>query len=147
MRPFAPRPIVHLGNETHAEWDVKRYSIVANGGSHDSRRFGEARAEAMRCLPRPARTAQRPGLAIAIEHQGQDADYFVLAWWDNENELPLRVFVRDRVGGMWRAARDGESVCVWDLQVLAAERDAYVTFMLCGERASRSDYLRTVART
>jgi hypothetical protein len=57
----------------------------------------------------------------------------VLAWWDNENELPLRVFVRELEGdSQWRAARGVESFCVWDLQVIAFERDAYVATLLAG---------------
>ena len=49
------------------------------------------------------------------------------------NELPLRVFLRDASG--WRAARGSESVCVWDLEIVAFERDAYVQTVLAEGRA------------
>jgi hypothetical protein len=72
----------------------------------------------------------------------------VLGWWDRDNELPLRVFVRDTADGEgWRAARGSESVCVWDLQVIWAEREAYVaTVMGADADAGRARYLDTVIR-
>ena len=45
-------------------------------------------------LPQPAEAAGRPGLGFLIAHQGRTGDYVVLGWWDHENELPLRVFLR-----------------------------------------------------
>jgi hypothetical protein len=84
---------------------------------------------ALESFPKVAVTPRRPGVALLIRHQGRTADYVVLGWWDNENELPLRVFVRDPRTG-WRPARGSESVCVWDLEVLWAERNAYVAAVL-----------------
>jgi hypothetical protein len=69
-------------------------------------------------------------------HQGR-GDYLVLGWWDNENELPLRVLVWGESG--WREARGSESVCVWDLRILWHERDAYVATVLSGR--DPADYL------
>lgn len=44
--------------------------------------------------------------------------------------MPTRVFLRDR--GNWRPARDGESFCVWDLEIMWHERCAYIRTMLVG---------------
>ena len=72
-------------------------------------------------------------MGFVIEHQAIGIDYLVLAWWDRENELPLRIFVRERdAQAAWRTARGGESVCVWDLEVIGAERDAYIATVLDG---------------
>ena len=54
----------------------------------------------------------------------------MLGWWERENELPIRVFVRAADG--WRPAADGESFCVWDLRVIWWEREAYVNTLLAG---------------
>ena len=129
MQPYAPRPILPLGLRIHGDWQLKRYAIVYGDGPHDPQRFEPAHALALRELPQPAVAAGRPGAAIVIEHQGRGVDYLVLAWWDRENELPLRVFVCD-AGQSWRPNRTSESVCVWDLEVLCAERDAYVRTVL-----------------
>lgn len=66
-----------------------------------------------------------------MEHRGAGADYVVLGWWDRENELPTRVVVREHASeAPWRPARASESFCVWDLQVIGFERDAYVSTVL-----------------
>lgn len=134
--PYAPRRTVRMETRDARGWRVKRYAIVFGEGTLDAARFEAAWPLAIAELPEPARTSERPGVAFAIAHQGRGADYFVIAWWDRENELPLRVFVRD--GDRWRAARGSESVCVWDVAIVAAERDAYVATVLAPRSAPRS---------
>jgi hypothetical protein len=129
VQPYAPRLIRPLGVMTLGGWRLKRYSIVFGDAPHEPQRFEVGRALAFRELPATAVAEDRPGAAILIEHQGRDVDYLVLAWWDRENELPRRVFVRD-AGKFWRPNRASESVCVWDLEVLWAERNAYVRTVL-----------------
>ena len=73
-------------------------------------------------------------------------DYLILAWWDRENELPIKVFVKGDSDPAWRRARGGESVCVWDLDVLWHEREAYVATLLGPDQAgARERYLERVA--
>ena len=149
MHPFHPRPIQPLGLTSVGEWRLKRYTIVRHTAP-DSESHGEwpdfepGRRLAHAALPSPVHAAGRVGVGFFIEHRGNGADYIVLGWWDRENELPVRVFVRDHSpGAAWRAARGSESFCVWDLQVVAFERDAYVGTVL-SERASEGaveDYL------
>src|SRR5688572_17493539 len=102
MQRYEPRPIHPLGLLQQGEWQIKCYSIVFGGGLFDRDRFDRGVSLAIEALPTPARTPQRPGIAILIAHQGNGADYVVLGWWDRENELPIRVFVRDLAGeGTW----------------------------------------------
>jgi hypothetical protein len=54
-------------------------------------------------------------------------DYLVVGWWDNENELRMKIWVTEN--GQWREALN-ESFCVWDMQVMAFERDAFVATLL-----------------
>jgi hypothetical protein len=68
----------------------------------------------------------------------------VLAWWDHENELPPRVFLRRVRTHPWRAAQAGESICVWDLEILWDERLAYVATMLTPAGSGRAGYLERV---
>lgn len=112
----------------HGEWQLKLYAIAL--ASFDETRFAEGLKLALAALPAPARTAERPAVGFCILHQGRGADYVVLGWWDRENELPLRVFVSTPEEPAWRPARGSESVCVWDLEVIAFERDAYVSTLL-----------------
>ena len=141
MEPWAPRHTCVTGLDRLDDWSVRRWRIVKDG-PFDAARFAAGVALAHSALPRPARAPGRPGLAFLIEHQG-NGDYVVLGWWDRENELPLRVFVR--AGAAWRPAEGSESICVWDLEVLARERAAYVRTILGPEGADPDAWMRDPA--
>ena len=139
MHPYSPRPIRFLGIRTPGGWRLKHYAITYGPRSLDEAVFEPGLAMALAALPEPATTEGRPGVGFVIAHQGRGADYVVLAWWDRENELPLRVFVREqRDGAAWRPAQESESVCVWDLQVLGFEREAYVATLLAPDAGSEA---------
>ena len=66
-----------------------------------------------------------------MAHQGRGVHYLVAGWWDRENELCLRVARRPQAAdGTWTLVTAGESGCVWDLQVIWFEREAYVARVL-----------------
>jgi hypothetical protein len=67
----------------------------------------------------------------------------IVCWWDRENELPTRIFIRAE--GEWRPASGGESFCVWDLRVMWWEREAYVHTMLAGRTDALNHYLTNTA--
>jgi hypothetical protein len=128
--PYQPRPVSFLGVRTVRGHRLKTYGIVYGDTTLDTGRFEPGLVMLSEHLPEPAVAPGRPGVGFALLHQGRTADYLVLGWWDNENELPLRVAVRD--AGGWRPAAGGESVCVWDLKVIWHEREAYVATVLSG---------------
>jgi len=134
MELYEPRPIEYLGLVDHKDWRLKFYSVILGQALLDRPDFGRGFRLVLHHLPEPAVTEERAGVGFLIAHQGRGANYAVLAWWDSENELPIRVAVRrhDERGG-WRPARGRESICVWDLQVLAFERRAYVETILASD--------------
>jgi hypothetical protein len=145
VHPFEPRPIEFVGLRRHAGWTLKEYSITWGSGALQREEFEAGLRLLLAGLPEPAPEAGRPGLGFLIAHRGRGADYVVLAWWDRENELPLRVAVRD--GAAWRPARGGESACVWDLQVIGFERDAWVATVMAPSGADgAARYLQRVLR-
>lgn len=134
MQRYEPRPIRFDRVREVGGWRLKVYSVTYGTTPLDWSAFEAAMAMVDASLPRPAITPARHGVGFVIAHQGRTALYCVLGWWDNENELPFRVFVRGlESGAEWRAARGPESVCVWDLQVIGFERDAYVATLLTGD--------------
>jgi hypothetical protein len=144
MHHYTPRPRRCLGLRDLGGWTLKHYEISVDEHWPDEAGFGTAIALAEAALPQPPGGDGRLGVGFLILHRGRGWDYVVLAWWDRENELPLRIFVREQDGsGEWRAARANESVCVWDLEVIGFERDAYVTSALSGAPLdqARADYL------
>lgn len=148
LRPYAARPIRPLLPFEQRGYTLKRYWIdLQSAATPDPADWSEAIELAVEALP-PIEAAAHAGLGFMILHRGRGADYLVLAWWARENELPLRVIVRypDTDDAKWRPARGEESVCVWDLQVIAHERDAYVATLMSGSEASemRRCYLGTL---
>jgi hypothetical protein len=143
FQPYEPRTVTFLGVEAWAGHRIKVYAIRYGEGPFETARFDEGCKLAKSALPMPAVASGRPGVGFVILHQGRGADYVILCWWDRENELPTRIFVREPEG--WRAAKEGESFCVWDLHVIWAEREAYVRTVLAGRADGVEAYLATAA--
>lgn len=133
---YAPRPITFLGvRELPCGWRLKTYSILHAPSPLDRQAYDRCLAEAVARLGRAGEGPGRPGVGIAIYHRGRDVHMLVLGWWARENELPLRVYVRGfGEGAAWRPAREDESICVWDLEVLWFEREAFVRHVLAPEQ-------------
>ncbi len=142
MKPyqkFETRPVKFLGVEEVAGNKLKVYSILYKGKSFNPELLTEALNVAADTLPEPNIEKGRPGVGFMILHQGNGADYLVLSWWDKGNELPTRIFVYENG---WRRGKDDESFCVWDLELIWKEREAYVATMLSGlEKADIERYL------
>lgn len=147
--PFAPRPIRPHGLREPAPapgWRLKLYSVTL-GPEPDWVRGEPGLQLAESLLPPDPHASGRCGVGFLILHQGRGADYAVLAWWGRENELPIRVVLSERsesagASAPWRPARGDESVCVWDLQVIAHERDAWVRHGLRPGGPDLDPYLR-----
>jgi len=123
-------------------WRLKLYSISFDGSDVDWAEFDGGLALVRSSLPAPAIDEGRPGVGFVIAHHGEGIDYTVVSWWDRENELPTRVFARSVDDGKrWRPAAGGESFCVWDLEVIWAERETYISTFLSGEVPDGAGYL------
>jgi hypothetical protein len=129
-RPYAPRTIRHHGLRELKQWRAKLYSVSEDGSEVDWVSFGPGVEMALSTLPAVAGERGRPGAAILIAHHARVGSYIVLGWWDRENELPVRVFVRAPGDHTWGAAADHQSFCVWDMHILWYERNAYVRTLL-----------------
>jgi hypothetical protein len=127
-------------------WRLKVYSVSYDGSPPDWSVFDPSLAMADAALPVPAKAPGRPGVGFVIAHSGRGMWYTVLCWWDRENELPIRVWVAERNGAapVWRAAGESESVCVWDLEIIWQERQAYVETLM--SRAARDPEAAYLAR-
>lgn len=129
--PYRPRPIAFDGVREIGGWRIKMYAITHGPEPLDRPCYEQGLELARDALPQPPVQADRPGVGFIIAHQGRGWHYLVLNWWANENEYFNRVFVKPRSGDVpWRAASSGESACVWDLEVIWFERQAYVETIL-----------------
>lgn len=141
FEPFRARARHWLGLTRAGGHTLRTYGVACGDEPLDRERFQPGVAAVLERLPEPDWNHGRPGAGVLILHQGTVADYLVMGWWDRQNELPLRVWIRYADG--WAPARDDESVCVWDLEILAFERDAWVATMLSdGRPESLQRYLQ-----
>src|ERR1041384_6488174 len=111
FKKFEPRAVTFLEVKEIAGYMLKVYSILYEGNSFNGLLLRQAYDVAVDVLPQPANNKIRPGAGFLIFHQGCGADYLILSWWDNENELPTKIFVYENG---WRPAKENESFCVWD---------------------------------
>ena len=141
---YKPRPIRSLDLLQRDGWQLKAYAVTYGPDGLQRGLYDEGMALAWDDLPRPAVSARRPGIGFVIFHQGRRWHYLVLNWWDNENEYFNRVYVRRRdAAEVWRRAGAGEAACVWDLQIVWFEREAYVRHVLAPHDGPHLDrYLR-----
>ena len=140
FEPYRERARAWLGLTRHAGHALRTYSVVYGDESLDRERFEAGLPALLERLPAPDWSRGRAGAGVLILHQGKAEDYLVMGWWDRQNELPLEVWIRYEDG--WAPARHHESVCVWDLEILAFERDAWVATMLSdGQPGSLDAYL------
>jgi hypothetical protein len=140
--PYSPRALQFLGIREFRGYQLKVYSIVYGNAPFDSDSFEAGLQVAIRELPHPPVTDERPGLGFAILHQGRTGKYLIMSWWDRENELPAKVFIAYPDG--WHLAQHGESFCVWDLRVLWWERESYIGTVLSGHGNGVEAYLSSV---
>lgn len=67
--------------------------------------------------------------SFAIFHSGKERDYLIFCWWLNDNELFNSVSVRDEYG--WVEDHNKYSFCVYDLEVIWAERNYFIQTIDC----------------
>lgn len=126
---YAPRAVRVLPAIALEGWKFKPYRVIGREATGDAPLDKGALEAIFAELPDEAKAPGRPGLGFIIEHLATPLDYIVLCWWQNNNEMITRIFVRE-AGGAWRPTDGGESFCVWDLDIMWFERNAFIRTML-----------------
>lgn len=119
---YRPRPIESLPADTDAD-GIKVYTIAADGKAVDITRF----LPRLQAMKQARRVAWRDTPAFAICHEAAQARYLVLGWWSNDNEMFIAVAAEDASG--WVEDMSRYSFCLWDMEVMWHERNAFVENM------------------
>lgn len=127
---YQPRRVGHLPNWVEEQHHFKRYTIAYDDTEVDLLAFEHGLAFAFQQLSKKP-SFSNVQLGFIIEHQGNSADYLILGYWANENECFIEVFIHqfNTPKNAWRPAKE-ESFCIWDLQIIGFERQAYVRHIL-----------------
>lgn len=140
---YRPRRIRFVRLEEAKGWRLKLYNILHHS-KEPSEALLEAAAEtAWASLPQPPVTPDRYGVGFIAVHQGSSYDFVTVAYWAYETELRSQTYMRPSSGSYLLEPVSGSelSADVWDLRLLAFERDAWVEAVLRSGRADVEGYL------
>lgn len=141
---FKPRPARFLGIEEFGDWRMKVYGLTAEHQRLLPALVTEARKLARNVVP--SMPSDGYGVGFIGVHCGRDANFVFIDWWANENELHHNVF-RSSLAQPLDLCRtqEGSCACVWDLQVIWFERNAWVDKVLNNPRGPDLEaYLKKV---
>ncbi|MGI8709187.1 MAG: isochorismatase [Actinomycetota bacterium] len=132
--PYQTRPIRCLETWEQEGWRVKVYGISALAEVPAAELVDAIKDVASSKLPQPPMTSDRYGVGFLYAHQGGNGGGFAsVNWWANENELFHHQYESAPEDlSVLRPVEEtgGSSACVWDLAVMAYERQAWVDCVL-----------------
>lgn len=138
------RPIRPLGLWGFGDWRMKAYGIAYGKARPGDRLIDAAGAVAEKRLRDSGPATSHYGVGFVGVHEGKTAHFVFVDWWADENELHHHVYVASlhRPTALDYRTPTGLAACVWDLRVLAFERDAWVAALARGEGVpDREGYL------
>lgn len=141
--PYHPRSIRFLDLWTFDDWRLKVYGI-AYRGERPRPELVEAARLVVREFLGTNRTRQTTyGVGFIGIHDGRGENQVFLDRWCNENELLHDYWVSptDRPAQLIIPETDHNSVCVWDVAVQCAEREAWVQCVLESAQPDIEAYL------
>lgn len=129
---YRPRPIRFIELLEIEGWRIKLYGAAYSGGAPRPGLVEATRQLARRVLPTPAYGEGRYGVGFACAHDGNGGCFSFVDWWADANELHHEIHTapEDRPEALAPASREGLTACVWDLALMAFERDAWLDNVL-----------------
>lgn len=141
--PYTARPVRFLRLADLGGWRVKVYGISAHRERPDPAFVEAAERLARDRLPSPpvwsavpgagpAVSEDRYGIGILIAHEGREGGFALVSWWVGENMLQHHVYFAPAHAPFTfeYLSPTGIVACVWELAVLAFEREAWIEAML-----------------
>lgn len=133
--PYHERPIRFREIWQHGEWRLKVYTIASGRSEPRGELVEAAKAVAAETLEAVSPTVAHYSVGFLGIHDGKTANFVFVDWWADENELHHHVFTSPcgEPARLQDATPTGVIACVWDLRLMAFERDAWVGTVLRGQ--------------
>ncbi len=145
LKPFAAyadRLIRFLGIWEINGWKLKVYGISAARDVSDELTVDPAIIESGRRIAETVfirnSTTNSYNLGYIIFHEGRLANWLLLDWWADEIQVRQQLFRSDSpYPATFKRVTDELIACIWELRVVAFEREAWIETML--KSSSRPD--------
>ncbi len=144
ITPYAPRNCRFLDIWQFGDWRLKAYGISCGDVPLMPELLAAARQLAAEKLAEITAAGDHYHVGFVGVHQGKTAHFIFVDWWAQENELHHHVYVAplDQPTAFRYTTPSGLIACVWDMQLMAFERDAWVGTVLRGGLPCIEDYLQ-----
>lgn len=140
-QPYRERRIHPLGVRTVGPLRMKMYWISSSGRPPSDALLSAADLAVEERVRSSAERTNHYGVGFVGIHEGATGSFVFVDWWADENELHHHVYTAQLHGPseLKYATPSGLSACVWDLNLIAHERDAWVSHVLAKPRAPDMD--------
>ena len=128
---YAMRPIRCRGVLEAEGWRLKLYE-AAYDRERPRPELVEAAKGLVNRLPQPPDSDGRYGVGFLCAHDGRGGCYAFVDWWADENELHHLIYTApaDRPAELEPVGPGDLTACVWDLAIMAFEREAWLDTVL-----------------
>ena len=132
ITPYTKRPIRFLEIWQRGGWRLKVYGIAYGRPMPRPELVEAAKAVAQQRLSSVPEPSRHYCVGFLGVHDGRTANFVFVDWWAEENELHHHVYVSptDEPSRFTYATPTGLTACVWDLRVMAFERQAWLDTVL-----------------
>lgn len=131
--PYKSRAIRFLEIHEQDGWKIKIYSISAKSLTVNTKYVETAKQQLSQWLSKHNIYALATyNVATLILHEGKEGCFAIVNWWTDENMLQHYVFFasNENETGFKSFADNSIITCVWELEVLWFERNAWVEYVL-----------------
>lgn len=135
-QPYRERRIQPLGVRPVGPLRMKVYRISSSGLPPSDALLSAAYQAVEERVRSSADRTNHHGVGFVGIHEGTTGSFVFIDWWADENELHHHVYTAElhQPSTLKYATPSGLSACVWDLNLIAHERDAWVSHVLAKPR-------------
>jgi hypothetical protein len=140
---YQPRSIRFVELYEALGWRLKIYSILHSERILSQELLSTAKEMALAFFPQPAVTKNHYGVGFLSAHQGSSYDFVTTAYWSYETELRFQTYMRPSSDSFQLEALTASELSndVWDLKLMAFEREAWVESVLQSKKPDLEAYL------
>lgn len=132
VRPYKKRAVRFLEVWRNGKWQIKVYGIAHGRLTPRPELIAAAKDVANQRLESVPGSIQHYFVGFLSVHDGRTANFVFVDWWADENELHHHAYVSptNQPSRLAYVTPTGLTACVWDLRVMAFERQAWLDNVL-----------------